>query len=84
MNQTDEQMTENNRREYFRNYMRTRYHKDKEVARATKRTQRLKKTNIDISKEESDMFGIYLANVIKIRELLSSIPASMIPHVYNC
>jgi len=65
--------TENKRREYFRKYMHDRYHKDPNKARAYKNTLRLKKqTNIE--EEDVKKFGVYLADVLRIKKMLERIP----------
>ena len=78
---TEEQPTQTTRQEYLRDYMRQRYHKDKTISRAYKNTLRLKKANSSISCEDQQKFGIYLANVIKIRKLKATIPPDMIQDI---
>ena len=67
------------RREYFRNYMRNRYKANPEKARAYKKTQRLLNSEKAPSNQEyCDKFGIYLADVMKIREMIDRLPPEMV------
>jgi len=74
------------RREYFREYMRKRYASNPEKARAYKKTTRLlkkQKKEPSINSKEAETFGVYLADVVKLRGLLSQIPKEMLTQVLD-
>ena len=70
------------RTDYMRNYMRDRYNTKKEQCRAEQNTRRLlNKTKV--SEYEVQRFGIHLADVVKLKKLITIIPPDMIEEVMN-
>ena len=68
------------RNEYMRNYMRNRYQKDPEKARQYRNTLRAK-SKYEVSAEDSTRYGIYLADVLKLKKILAVIPRQHVEEV---
>ena len=68
------------RREYMRNYMMTRYYKNQQKALDEQNTTRIKR-RMKISQEDIDTFGVHLANVIKLKKLITIIPPEMLAKI---
>ena len=82
---TAENNNNNNRREYFREYMRSRYKANPQKARAYKKTLRLMKSGEanTVNAKDYEKFGIYLADVIKMRAMISSFPPEIVKHLLS-
>ena len=78
-----EQQQDNDRKEYFREYMRKRYQANPERVRAYKKTNRLlKKDKVVLpSPDYCEKFGIYLADVMKIRAMITKMPPDIVKHL---
>ena len=63
----------NTRREYMRKYMKERYEKDGDRARAYSKSLKTKAKH-NITTEEFNVYGIYLADVFKIKQLKAKLP----------
>lgn len=63
----------NTRREYMRKYMKERYEKDGDRARAYSKSIKAKAKH-NITTEEFNVYGIYLADVFKIKQLKAKLP----------
>ena len=61
------------RKEYMKEYMRNRYHADKEKSRGYKNSLRYK-SKLNISDEDCQKYGNHLADVIKLKTLLEKLP----------
>jgi len=70
------------RRKYMREYMKTRYNLDKEKSRNIKNSIRIIKI-YDISDEEKNKYGEYLADIIKLKKIVSKIPKEFVEEIYN-
>jgi hypothetical protein len=74
----DETTAVERRRTWMREYMKARYQRNPIQARNQRTLSRIKNKNptaLDaISKEDKEIFGIYVGVLIKIRELANSIP----------
>jgi len=68
------------RREYMRNYMMTRYYKNQQKALDEQNTARIKR-RMKISQEDIDTFGVHLANVIKLKKLITIIPPEILAKI---
>lgn len=68
------------RREYMRNYMMTRYYKNQQKALNEQNTTRIKR-RMNIPQEDIDTFGVHLANVIKLKKLITIIPPDILAKV---
>ena len=68
------------RREYMRKYMMTRYYKNQQKALDEQNTMRIKK-RMRIPQEDIDTFGIHLANVIKLKKLITIIPPEILAKI---
>lgn len=68
------------RKIYMRQYQLTRYYKNQQKALDEQNTMRIKKRML-ISQEDIDTFGIHLANVIKLKKLITIIPPEMLAKV---
>ena len=82
----EEKQTTFDRRKYFREYMRDRYKSNPEKARAYKKTLRLMNSaekSKEIDPKDCEKFGIYLADVIKIRSIISGFPAEVVKHLLS-
>lgn len=66
----------NNRREYMRKYMKERYDKDGEKARGYCKALKIKAKH-NLPKEDFSMYGVYLSEVYKIRELFKKLPTDI-------
>ena len=66
----------NNRKEYMKEYMRNRYSADLEKARGYKNSLRYK-SKLNISEDDFNKYGCYLADVIKLKKLISKIPLNL-------
>jgi len=71
------------RREYMANYMRKRYTENLQRERAYKRTLTLKKKNVPIDETDEKEFGVYLADIIKLRKIIQTIPQDLLVKVIN-
>ena len=69
------------RREYMATYMRKRYTENLERERAYKRTLTLKKKNIKIAETDEAEFGVYLADILKLRKIIQTIPQELLNKV---
>jgi hypothetical protein len=65
---------------YMREYMRNRYNANKDAARLYRSSLRLK-GSVDLPSEEIKEFGIYLADVIKLKKLLTNLPPDVFQKV---
>jgi hypothetical protein len=71
-----------NRREYMATYMRQRYNDNLERERAYKRTINLKKkNNIVLDATDEQEFGVYLADILKLRKIIQTIPQELLNKV---
>jgi hypothetical protein len=70
-----------NRREYMATYMRQRYNDNLERERAYKRTINLKKKNIVLDATDEQEFGVYLADILKLRKIIQTIPQDLLNKV---
>ena len=66
----------NTRREYMRKYMKKRYEEEGDKVRAYSKSLKAK-AKYNLSKEELSIYGIYLADVFKIRELFKKLPSEI-------
>jgi len=71
------------RREYMANYMRKRYTDNLQRERAYKRTLTLKKKNTLIDETDEKEFGVYLADILKLRKIIQTIPQDLLAKVIN-
>jgi hypothetical protein len=71
------------RREYMANYMRKRYTDNLQRERAYKRTLTLKKKNALIDETDEKEFGVYLADILKLRKIIQTIPQDLLAKVIN-
>ena len=78
----DKNENRESRRKYMREYMKTRYNLDKEKSRNIKNSIRIIKIN-DISDEEKNKYGEYLADIIKLKKIVSKIPKEFVEEIYN-
>ena len=69
------------RKIYMRNYQLTRYYKNQQNALNEQNTQRLKK-RIEIPSEDIKKYGIHLANVYRLKKLLTILPPEMVKELY--
>ena len=68
------------RREYMRNYMMTRYYKNQQKALNEQNTTRIKR-RMNIPQEDVETFGVHLANVIKLKKLITIIPPDILAKI---
>jgi hypothetical protein len=68
------------RKIYMRQYQLTRYYKNQQKALDEQNTMRIKK-RMKIPQEDIDTFGIHLANVIKLKKLITIIPPEILAKV---
>jgi hypothetical protein len=68
------------RKIYMRQYQLTRYYKNQQKALDEQNTMRIKK-RMKIPQEDIDTFGIHLANVIKLKKLITIIPPEMLAKI---
>ena len=67
---------EEKRREYMRKYMKERYNKGGDSARAYNNSLKVKAKH-NLTKEDFKEYGLYLADICKIRELKNKLPTEM-------
>lgn len=65
---------------YMREYMKTRYKNDIEKNRAISKTNKCKRTH-NISNDECKKYGIYLADIIRFRKILKTVPIEFITEI---
>jgi hypothetical protein len=65
---------------YMREYMKKRYHANPEVSRAYTKSLKAKKKN-DITDEEFQLYGLHLANVLKLRQIKKELPPEILDQV---
>ena len=65
------------RKNYMKEYMRNRYHADKEKSRGYKNSLRYK-SKLNISDEDYQKYGNHLADVIKLKTLLEKLPDTIV------
>jgi hypothetical protein len=68
------------RKIYMRQYQLTRYYKNQQKALDEQNTMRIKK-RMKIPQEDIDTFGIHLANVIKLKKLITIIPPEILAKI---
>jgi len=67
------------RSEYMREYMRNRYINSRKSANAYRNSCRIKqKLGNLLTTEEINKYGIYLADVLKLKNIISSLPADLL------
>jgi len=74
------QTTNNNRRDYMRDYQRQRYNADLEKARSYQQSLKLKK-RMNISDALWDKYKHHLADIVKLTKILEHLPAELIQEV---
>jgi hypothetical protein len=79
-----EEKRRNYMRDYMRKYKKTKYDENPDVIKVNNRTRYLKlKGAVELDEEDVKKFGIYLADIIKLRALLQTIPSNLIKDVIN-
>jgi hypothetical protein len=69
-------------RAYMREYMRKKYHEDKDKQKAYTKSVKCKVAN-NLSSQELKEYGIYLADVHKLRIIRDKLPADLLHKVLN-
>lgn len=69
-----------NDKEYMKEYMKKRYNNDKENAKKYQKALRWKSTK-NISNEMWDKYKLHLVEVIKLKEILGSLPTEIINEI---
>jgi len=69
------------RKEYMRNYQLTRYYKNQQKSLDEQNTMRIKK-RINIPEADIDKYGIHLANVYRLKKLLTILPPEIVKELY--
>jgi len=72
---TDDKKAE--RRAYMREYMRNRYNADLTTSRKYKNAMKYK-AKFELPKEDFETFGVHLADVVKLRRILDTLPQEII------
>ena len=70
------------KRAYMREYMRKRYNENKEECRAYKNSVKCKKTN-NLPAEELKEYGMYLADIHRLRKIKEKLPTDLFKKVIN-
>lgn len=65
---------------YMREYMKKRYNANLEASRAYTKSLKAKKKN-DITDEEFQLYGLHLANVLKLRQIKKELPPEILDQV---
>lgn len=65
---------------YMREYKKKKYAENPSPMLATNRTRYLKK-HVDIDGTDADKYGIYLADVIKLKQLLEKVPKNYLTDI---
>ena len=68
------------RKEYMRNYMRNRYQQDPVKASQYRNSCRAKTKN-GVSAEDSTKYGVYLADILKLKKILAIVPREHVEEV---
>jgi hypothetical protein len=68
---------------YMRDYKKKKYAENPTPMLANNRTRYLKK-NVDIDATEATKYGIYLADVIKLKQLMEKVPQTFLKEVMAC
>jgi hypothetical protein len=68
---------------YMRDYKKKKYAENPTPTLANNRTRYLKK-NVDIDATEASKYGIYLADVIKLKRLMEKVPQTFLKEVMSC
>ena len=71
-----------NKKEYMREYMRTRYNENKEECRAYKNSVKCKNT-YNLPAEELKEYGMYLADIHRLRKIKEKLPTDLFEKVIN-
>ena len=64
------------RKEYMRKYMKERYEREGDKARAYSKSLKAKAKH-NLTKEEFKIYGMYLSDVFKIKELFKKLPSEI-------
>lgn len=67
---------------YMREYMRKRYSENKEDCRAYKNSVKCKKTH-NLPAEELKEYGLYLADIYRLRKIKEKLPTDLFEKVIN-
>jgi len=76
----EELIPKKDKKAYMREYMRNRYHTNLDVSRAYTKSLKAKKKN-DITPEEFKLYGLHLANVLKLRQLKAELPPEIFQQI---
>lgn len=68
---------------YMRDYKKKKYAENPAPMLASNRTHYLKK-NVDINEAEATKYGIYLADIIRLKQLIEKVPPTFIKEVMAC
>lgn len=68
---------------YMRDYKKKKYAENPAPMLANNRTRYLKK-NVDIDATEATKYGIYLADVIRLKQLMEKVPQTFLKDVMAC
>jgi len=68
---------------YMRDYKKKKYAENPAPMLANNRTRYLKK-NVDIDATEATKYGIYLADIIRLKQLIDKVPPTFLKEVMAC
>jgi hypothetical protein len=68
---------------YMREYKKKKYAENPSPVLATNRTRYLKKHS-DIDSTDADKYGIYLADIIKLKQLIEKVPKTYLAEIVGC